>query len=131
MGISLYKKALEVFTPLNEESKELFVRINNSLGVVYWLNGSYVDALEIFHSTLPQAQSLENQTHTKDILLNIGLVYREQRDYVKTIEYFQKTYDQAISTNDQRLIAMCSDNLGNAYVKTGKAEKAIDFLIGQ
>jgi tetratricopeptide (TPR) repeat protein len=128
LAISLYRKALDVITPPDDDTEEQFVRVSNSLGVVYWLNGSYVNALEIFLNALVKSEQLVNQSHTRNILLNIGLVYEQQGDYLKAIEYFQKTYDHAVKTNHQRLIALSSNNLGNAYVSLGQADKAIAFL---
>ncbi|WP_420316513.1 CHAT domain-containing protein [Ekhidna sp.] len=60
------------------------------LGLVYFHQKKYEDALMIFEEGLSNARYLKDKEYTSSILSNIGAIYYEKANYTSAITYFEE-----------------------------------------
>ena len=97
------------------------------LGVNYWTISDYESATRYYLKALHIADSINNTSLKKNILINLAIIYEEQGNYSKSLEYnFQslKICEQAKDTND---IPIILGNIGTLYHELKLFEKARDF----
>jgi len=105
----------------------LEVRSINNLGMVYWNQGRFNEALHSFfealrvNETLPVSEQINNATCYN----NIGLIYQELDLNAKALQYHQKAYEIRKRDNLQKEQAISLNNIGICYSSMGKIEESI------
>src|ERR1700733_4633280 len=59
-------------------------------GLVYYLNGDYVNALDYLQRSLQAADTLHNKKFEGSMYNNLAIVYVELKEYAKALSYYQK-----------------------------------------
>jgi adenylate cyclase len=120
-----------------EEAKQLSEKINypngralafKAFGLVYVLQGKYVETIESYDQALAIFDSLGNKSGVANILSNQGTVYYNQADDAKALELYLKALQVAEQTTDSLRIATVLLNIGAVYSnKTATHNKALDY----
>ncbi|HSN61471.1 MAG TPA: tetratricopeptide repeat protein [Ferruginibacter sp.] len=119
------------------EAKTLSEKINYSngrgyaykgIGLVYVLQGKYVETIESYEMALAIFDSIGNKSGVANILSNEGAVYYNQADDAKALELYLKALNVAEQTTDSIRIATILLNIGAVYAKkTATYNKALDY----
>jgi adenylate cyclase len=119
------------------EAKELSEKINyadgralafKGLGLVYVLQGKYVETIESYEQALAIFDSLNDKAGVANILSNQGTVYYNQADDAKALELYLKALQVAEQTTDSQRIATILLNIGAVYSnKKATENKALDY----
>ncbi|CAF1245019.1 unnamed protein product [Adineta steineri] len=129
-----YNKAIEfyrIFLNETSEDDEYIPMAYKHLGLSYYNNASYTEALENYYKTLMLYRSRSISPYDKlfvDIYRHIGLAYSARHQYAIAIDYYeeavriQKTHLSYMSTTDFTHV------IGMAYSEIGDKQKALDYL---
>ncbi len=119
------------------EAKTLSLKIDDlkglaysykGLGLVYLMQGKYIETIESFDKSLAVFDSLGDKRGQANILSNTGTVYFNQADDAKALEFFLKALNVAEQTTDSVRIATILLNIGAVYAhKTATYDKALDY----
>jgi len=98
------------------------------LGLVYVMQGKYVEAIENYEHSLAIFDSLGDKAGQANILSNEGTVYFNQADNAKALELYLKALNLAEQTTDSLRIATTLLNIGAVYSnKPATHNKALDY----
>lgn len=117
-----YLKALEL--AISTKSVDLLVKINNSLGSLYFFQDIFEMALPLYKKALDILVGSKDSTNTSLALRNIARVYTETQQLDSAICYYQ----QAIKIATPQSISSLQTDLGNLYLKTEKYNEAYDYI---
>lgn len=121
-SISYGKQAYEIAQEL--DYKPGLARANRVMGVAYWTQGNYVNALQHFDSAKKLFSELEDKEGIANIILNEGMVHSDLRDYDKAL----KMYDDAINKFEalglKNRIATTYTKIGSLYLDQNKPDYA-------
>lgn len=119
------------------EAKALSEKINylpglaysyKSLGLVYVMQGKYIETIENYEKALAVFDSLGDKRGQANILSNEGTVYFNQADDAKALELYLKALGVAEQTTDTARIATILVNIGAVYAhKTATHDKALEY----
>ena len=119
------------------EAKKLSEKINympglaysfKSLGLVYVMQGKYIETIENYEKALAVFDSLDDKSGQANILSNVGTVYFNQADDAKALEFYLKALGVAEQTTDSTRIATILLNIGAVYAhKTATHDKALQY----
>lgn len=99
------------------------------LGLVYVMQGNYVETIENYERALVIFDSLNDKAGKANILSNQGTVYFNQADDAKALELYLKGLQVAEQTTDSSRIATLLLNIGAVYShKTATQDKALDYF---
>lgn len=115
-----YLKALELAE--NTKSADLLVKINNSLGSLYFFQDIFDMALPLYKKAL--LPGIKDSTNTSLFLRNIARVYTETQQLDSAIYY----YKQAIKIATPQSISSLENDLGYLYIKMEKYDAAYDCI---
>lgn len=118
-----YLKALELAE--NTKSVDLLVKINNSLGSLYFFQDIFDMALPLYKKTLDLLAGSNDSTKTSLALRNIARVYTETQQLDSAIYY----YKQAIRIATPQSISSLQNDLGYLYLKTEKYDEARYYIL--
>jgi len=99
--------------------------VNN--GVVNYLTGNFMEALDYYKEALEPALEHGNKPTLARIYNNIALIHMEQGLYKSALENYYKTLSIAEHLNDKELIAMATGNIGLLYQQQNNQEQAIKY----
>ncbi|HSC54825.1 MAG TPA: adenylate/guanylate cyclase domain-containing protein [Phnomibacter sp.] len=99
-----------------------------ALGLVYLMQGRYIETIENFESALAVFDSLGDKKGQANMLSNEGTVYFNQADDAKALELYLKALHIAEQTDDSTRIATLLLNIGAVYAhKKATYDKALDY----
>lgn len=124
-SITAYKKGLRVLDDYNIDSKLTRLSLTNALGITYYHQGSYKEALEAFLVALEFSESLNNISRKASILMNIGLVYHDQKQLELAYSYYKKSEQLAGQSGDKVLLGRVTNNLGTILKEGSRFEEAL------
>lgn len=120
-------------------SKELAERINykpglalaiKDMGIGYYLQGKYVEAVKTWQQAIEVYQQLGDKTGVANMLSNQGAVYFNQGDDAKALELHLKSLKMSEEVNDTLRIVTSLINIGIVYLnKEATYKKALDYLL--
>ena len=97
------------------------------LGWTYSEIGNYDKAMEIYTSTLKQAEELGDKREMGSSLSNIGTVYSDKGDYDKALDYYERSLKIDEELGDKRGMGSSLNNIGIVYYNRGDYDKALDY----
>lgn len=110
--------------------KPNFIKVLNSLGLIYFYQDKYDEALEYFFET----DKLIDKLYTKDseksnstrgrIYNNIGIIYDNTGKFDEALEYYSKAATHSRKVKDMRTLPSIYSNMGIIYLKTERYELA-------
>ena len=119
------------------EARDLSLKLNyakgvaygyKGLGLVYVMQGKYIETIESYEKALAVFDSLGDKRGQANILSNEGTVYFNQADDAKALELYLKALGVAEQTTDSVRIATILLNIGAVYAhKQATYDKALDY----
>jgi tetratricopeptide (TPR) repeat protein len=97
-----------------------------NLGISYWQNGQYAEALDEFVQALALFRQLEDRKREGHLLNIIGATYRKLGRYDEAIDHHRQAIGVSGEVGDSWSVAHGLDNLGNAYCQLRRYDEAID-----
>jgi len=98
-----------------------------SLGDTYIATGDYKQAMDIFTSSLNQAQDLGQKRTTDRFLNQIGILYYYQGKADSALYYWNKAVELCTELGNKNLEMGITANMGNAYWNKGEYGRAIEI----
>ncbi len=117
-------KASEYFE--RAESNEYLAEVQNSLGIVYYLRGEYVAALEHFKQAYQL--KLEIDLPYDQELNNISIVYRRMNQYEESLEFAKKSLSMVTEMKDTLGISQTLISVGNSHIPLKNLDSAIYYF---
>jgi CHAT domain-containing protein len=103
-------------------------RTLGNIGIVYYLLGNYLRAIEYQQQHLVIAGTiLDPSREEKSPLGNLGIIYAALGNYSKSIEYYTKVLDVTQKIQDYQGEAKTLGNIGNIYYALGEYTQAIEY----
>ena len=120
-----FKKTLELSR--KNRHKVIEVRSINNLGMLYWNQGNYKNALNYFLEGLKRNENLPQDKQIKNSIFynNIGLIYQELDMNEKALEFHKKAYEDRKKNNQLKDLASSLNNIGICYHSMNKNKEAL------
>jgi signal transduction histidine kinase len=127
-----YDSAMIVARKANDEAEHLgFHRGAETalriIGVVFWRQGKYKEALEFYFKSLHIREELGDKLGIAKSLINIAIVYRNLGKYTEALEYNFKSLRIVEELDDKLGIATSLNNIGIVYNNLGKQTEALEY----
>jgi two-component system, NtrC family, sensor kinase len=100
-----------------------------NLGRTFTRLRNHSSALEYLLKSLEYREKLQDRKDETASLNHIGQVYWEMKDYAKAVLYFSSAAELADAEEQPALASVVFNNLGNALLKTGKTDKALEAYL--
>ena len=97
----------------------------NNIGIIYWDQGDYPQALTSFFASLKIKEKLNDKESIADSYNNIGLIYKHQGDYDEALKNYNASLKIAQEINDKQSIAISYNNIGLIFDEEGNAGEAM------
>ncbi|MDJ1169769.1 tetratricopeptide repeat protein [Roseofilum sp. BLCC_M154] len=120
--IELYQQLVE-HLPNQQDSR--YPDSLNSLGVAYYSQGDYEQAISYYQKALEIRQEIGDRSGIAKSFNNLGLAYCSQGDYGKAISNYQKAIEIFQQIGDCSVTSTTLMNLGNAYYAQGDYGQAM------
>ena len=98
----------------------------SSIALVYWEQGNYSQALEMYFDNLLVAKKYNDTVQIARTLANIGSVYFDQGLNDKALEKYKEAYLLAIKLKNEYGQALLLNNIGSVYHEQKKYDEAYD-----
>lgn len=119
------ERALCKFRENNNLSEQINIDLTYSicfnLANAYYHNAMYEEALNTYQVIIKNKQYPQSGR----LRVNMGNIYYEQKNYTQAIKMYRMALDQVTSTNKELRFKLFR-NIGNAFVKLGQFQDAID-----
>ncbi|HEX9601400.1 MAG TPA: tetratricopeptide repeat protein [Mariniflexile sp.] len=125
-SIETCKKAIELTYKKKYESG--FAKANYILGVAYWMQGDYNEALKHLLISLKKYEKIKDRAGIADSLLNIGLVYAELNEYNEASEKYDQALNLYLSLELQTHIASTFTKMAAILIEKNKNKEALKYL---
>ncbi|MGB3005870.1 MAG: tetratricopeptide repeat protein [Chitinophagaceae bacterium] len=127
-AISLAIKAKELSVKTGFIKGEAYALKNIGLG--YYYQGKYVEALEYWNESLKLFEQLKDDTGIANLLNNIAAVYVDQGNVAKGLEYSLRSLRLSEKTGDKMRILSALNTVGSIYYNKKETwDKALDYLL--
>ena len=98
----------------------------SSIALVYWEQGNYSQALEMYFDNLLVAKKYDDSVQIARTLANIGSVYFDQGLNDKALEKYKEAYQLAIKLKNDYGQSLLLNNIGSVYHEQKKYDEAYD-----
>ena len=98
-----------------------------NIGIVYYLKGNFVSALENFYDALKVAESINNKIGVARIYNNIALIYYGEGKYNEALENQMKSLAIKKEIDDKPGIATSLNNIANIYKNLGNYSESLKY----
>ena len=125
-------KALDIFHLAHSIAeqvgdKALIAMALGNIGFIYFSQGDYGHALEIYQRILAQFEALEHKAGIAATLTGIGLVHDTQGNYGQALEYYQKSLNLQEQLGDKDGVAEALLHIGMVHILQGNYALALEF----
>jgi tetratricopeptide (TPR) repeat protein len=96
-------------------------------GLVYYLNGDYIQALDYLQQALKAAESLHSKKFDASMFNNLAIVYMELKQYGRALSYYQKYLSASRELGLPEEEAKALLNIGNLYGETDDVENGLIY----
>jgi tetratricopeptide (TPR) repeat protein len=96
-------------------------------GLVYYLNGDYVQALDYLQQALKAAEGLHNRKFDASMFNNLAIVYMELKQYARALSYYQKYLAASRELGLPEEEAKALLNIGNLYGETDVPDSGLVY----
>jgi adenylate cyclase len=101
-----------------------------NIGIGYYKQGKYLDALVVWHTSLSIFEALHDQEGIANIENNLGAVNYNQGDDANALENYLKSLEVSEKIGNKYRMATALQNIGSVYLnKKTTHEKALDYFI--
>jgi tetratricopeptide (TPR) repeat protein len=126
-GIAYLKKAMKVHQELNDPLE--LAHTQSYMGLLYWIDSQYDEALRCFHRALEIDRSLANRFYEANTLNNLGLVYWSRRLYSKALAHFTDALTVYRELENKEWLARTENNIGATLFEMGDFENCTDHFL--
>lgn len=119
------QEGLAVAQKVNYQRGE--ARIQNRIGTIFRLTGSYSRSLEAHLASVAIAQTIHDTDALARTYNNLGNLYSEQKNTPKAIDYYQQTAQFATRLNDLGLKRIALSNIGSEYALQNQLDSALAY----
>lgn len=110
-----------------KELKDQMAKILNIMGVSFYVQGNYANAIDYYTRSLNIWEDIGNKNGISSSLNNIGLVYDEQGDYASAIDYYTRSLFIYEEIGDKKGVSISLNNIGLIYYYQNDYVNAIDY----
>lgn len=103
-------------------------RANRILGVAYWSQGNYLDAIKHLNRSLEQYNDLNNPKGVANSTLNLGMVYAAIQDDDKALRLYEEAINQFTALNLESRIATTFTKIASIYIRQNRLYDAKEYL---
>lgn len=87
-----------------------------NIGIIYFLNADYVQALTYWNQSLEQFEKADDKKGIANILSNIGAVFSNGGDDAKALDFYLRALKYTEQTNDTLRLVTILNNIGSVYI---------------
>ncbi len=120
-----YEKATVIFQ--DSPNQKLYARYCHQLGISYWGEGKYVQALQIFQVALDKKKMLKDTEGEVMILSNIAQLYTLQNNTTNTISYYKEAEKAMKNIDNFSLKGDVLQGLGFCYYQSKDYTQALIY----
>ncbi len=124
--LSLYLESLELFEKL--EDFENSARLNNNIGLHFYLRSDYKQALNYYQKALAITKRTNNNEGTISLLNNIASIYHDTKDFKQALNYYRECLTISSLAKDEKNVVQVYNNIGALYNAQHKLDSAIFYL---
>ncbi len=100
-----------------------------NMGIGYYLQGKYIEAIKSWQSALDVYQAMKNKAGVANMLSNQGSVYYQNGDDAKALELYLHSLKLSEEIGDPLRIATALNNVGSVYQnKPATYKKALEYF---
>lgn len=99
-----------------------------NIGVLYWAQSNYEQALPYLEQGLPIAREIGNKIGESATMNNIATIYRAQGNPAKALEYYEQALAIRQQLGDRVREAITRWNIGLTYKDQGNLAKAEEYI---
>lgn len=129
-AIDAYSKGLAIMKQIDPKRArylDLHAALLNGIGIAYYHQSNYKEALTYFLESLGLAETLAEKSRLANILVNIGLVYHDQREFDKALEFYERGLRIGEEAGSKQIVGRASNNIGIIYKDKEKYDEAIRY----
>jgi len=120
-AIDLMKNAIELDDKL--------IAAQLKLGQMYYDNGEYEEAENLYVRSLKKSRQLENNTNIAESLRKQGQLFRKQRQNEKALEKFNEALSISTVMNDKNSMAKIMNSIAILYYNTERFDDALEYWL--
>jgi len=120
-------EAIEIFKVLEDDYG--CAKVNNLIGIAYFYNGMYEQAMDYLLEGLKLAEPLKNYKLICSIYNNMGEVFREAERYDTAIIHYQKGLEVCEQGNLHIHKASLLGNVGEVYIEKNQLALALEHSL--
>ncbi|MDN5216270.1 tetratricopeptide repeat-containing sensor histidine kinase [Fulvivirgaceae bacterium BMA12] len=109
-------------------NKNNISKAHNIIGVLYYEQSNFIDALKHYLHSLKIYEELENKDGIASIYNNLGLLYKEKGEFDQALEHYKKSLEINESLNDSIGLAYGYNNLGVIYRTKGNYKTSLEYF---
>lgn len=98
-----------------KKDKDIYPSLLNGLGLAYYHQSKYNEALTYFFQGLKILENSKNSLRVANLNNNIGLVYHDLQDIDKALEYYAKSFESSKELNLNIQAGRAANNMGLIY----------------
>lgn len=101
---------------------------HNQIGIVFYVKGKNLDALDYFQQAMKEGRPLNNNKLNGRIYNNIANLYGDLKQYDKALDYYRKliaSSEQANLSHDETVALF---NMGTVYTEQNNYEEALNHF---
>lgn len=128
-----YTYALDLYK--NQQNQSKIIQTNTSLGILNALEGNYAKAIEIFHHSLAESDSISHPRLKLYILINManaesdrGNAHEALRIYKEANHYYEAQLGEGKQQKDIRFLTANLVNQASIYQQLDKQDSALAIL---
>jgi len=127
-ALSIAKQAQDLSEKIDFPTGSAYALKN--IGIVYYLQGRYLEALDNYHQSLKIFQDIKDNIGIANLYNNIGVIYYEQGDNAKALENDLLSLKYAELAGDRLRILTALNNVGSVYyIKPATRQKALEYYL--
>lgn len=123
--LNLYLESLANFEKIKD--LENIARLNNNIGLHFYLKGDYKTALFYYQKALTITRKTNNDEGSISLINNIASIYHDTKDYKQALEYYKECLTISQRTKDLKNMVQVYNNIGSLYSVTHKLDSALYY----
>jgi len=127
-ALSYLLKTKDLYNSPDLKNKEIRSLVLNDIAYLYLETDNYIMSMKHLNESLSTAKENGDMSSLADCYNILAIINNRQKDYKKAIKNYTISKDIYTKQNSLIGIAICNTNIGIAQYRSGKYQKAIEFL---
>ena len=121
-------KALKTLKDTNTiESKIIWTRINDNIGISKAIRGNYEESINCFFKSLHVRENIKDNEGIAFSYNNIGNIYKATEKKDDALKYYLKSFEIFKELKDDKSISMALNNIATIYAAKGEFNQALNY----